>query len=72
MAVRADGVAPNAPLVRLDAIVTDARGRAVDNLRLEELHVSDGAAAVTLESVRYVRADGRPDARRLPHFSSVE
>jgi VWFA-related protein len=52
---------PDATLVRLDAIVTDARGRPVDNLRLEDVHLADGAAALTLESIRYVRADGRAD-----------
>jgi VWFA-related protein len=62
----ADGEMPDARLVRFDAIVTDARGRAVDNLRLEDVHLAEGASALTLESVRFVKADGRPSTAAAP------
>ena len=34
-----DSAMPDATLVRFDAIVTDARGRQVDNLRIEDVHL---------------------------------
>ena len=69
----ADSAMPDAALVRFDAIVTDARGRPVDNLRLEDVRLVDGALPLTLESVRFVKADGRPDpAAALPAIQSAD
>jgi VWFA-related protein len=71
--LRADSATPDAALVRFDAIVTDARGRPVDNLRLEDVHLSDGASPLALESVAFVKADGRPDAAAsLPAIQSSD
>src|SRR3954468_8063062 len=39
--LRADSAIPDATLIRFDAIVTDGRGRPLDNLRLEDLHLVD-------------------------------
>lgn len=46
------------PVVRLDAIASDARGRTVDTLRAEDFEVLENGAPQPIDSVRYVKADG--------------
>jgi VWFA-related protein len=45
-------------IVRLDAVALDTRGRAIDNLRVEDFEVLEDGAAQAIDSVQYVRADG--------------
>jgi VWFA-related protein len=45
-------------LVRIGAIASDPRGRVVDNLRAEDFQILEDGAPRTIDSVRFVRADG--------------
>jgi VWFA-related protein len=50
---------PSAPdLVRIDAFVSDPRGRTVDNLRAEDFQILEDGALRSVDSVRFVKADG--------------
>jgi len=50
---------PSAPdLVRIDAVVSDPRGRTVDNLRAEDFQILEDGALRAVDSVRFVKADG--------------
>jgi len=53
----ADATEPG--LVRIDAVAADTRGRSIDNLRAEDFVVLEDGAARTIDSVRFVKADGR-------------
>jgi VWFA-related protein len=53
-------------VVRLDAIASDARGRAVDNLRAEDFEVLEDGVSQPIDSVRYLKADGAAPAGELP------
>src|SRR6202158_4580914 len=45
-------------LVRIDAAVSDPRGRSVDNLRAEDFQILEDGAPRAVDSVRLVKADG--------------
>jgi VWFA-related protein len=49
--------------IRIDAIVTDARGRVVDDLSADEFEVGEDGGTTRAESARFVRADGRVEPR---------
>src|SRR5436309_15718921 len=54
-------------LVRVDVIASDARGRAVENLKPAEFELSEDGVPQTLDSVRFTKAAGQapaePDVR---------
>jgi hypothetical protein len=45
-------------VVRLDAVVTDARGRAVRDLKADDVTVVEDGAVENVESLQFVAADG--------------
>jgi VWFA-related protein len=50
---------PSPPgLVRIDAVVSDQRGRIVDDLRAEDFQVLEDDAPQAIDSVRFVKFDG--------------
>src|ERR1700730_2716001 len=66
---------PSEPvLVRIDAVVSDPRGRAVDNLRAEDFQIVEEGALRAVDSVRFVKADGSyaPGETIEPVQSSVD
>jgi VWFA-related protein len=56
-------------LVRVDVIASDARGRAVENLKPAEFELSEDGVPQTLDSVRFTKAAGQapaePDVRPI-------
>ncbi len=46
-------------LVRVDAFVADARGRAIDTLKAPDFELREDGVPQTIDAVRFVRADGR-------------
>ncbi len=52
-------VASEPSVVRVDAVAVDARGRSVDNLRPEDFQILEDGAPRTIDSVRFVSADGK-------------
>jgi VWFA-related protein len=56
-------VAPSVPasdtLVRVDAFVADARGRAIDTLKASDFDLREDGVPQTIDGVRFVRAAGR-------------
>src|SRR6266849_5109727 len=66
---------PSEPaLVRIDAVVSDPRGRSVDNLRAEDFQILEDGAPSAVDHGRVVRADGsyRPGEAIEPVESSVD
>src|SRR3954454_21037067 len=53
---------PTSDLVRIDVIASDARGRAVDNLKAADFELREDGTVQTLEEVRLVKA-GAAEAR---------
>src|SRR5436190_11472650 len=58
--------APRATVVRVDVIASDARGRAVENLKPNEFEVTENGVRQTLDSVRFAKIDRRPAAEANP------
>src|SRR5450755_3097110 len=54
----ADGPAPGPALVRIDAVVTDAKGRPVTDLKPGDFTLLEDGAAEKIDSVTFVAADG--------------
>src|SRR6266550_2132733 len=50
---------PDLPTFRIDAIVTDARGRSVDGLTAEDFQVIENGSPQPIENLRFVKADGQ-------------
>jgi VWFA-related protein len=66
---------PSEPdLVRIDAVVSDPRGRTVDNLRAEDFQILEDGAPSAVDSVRFVKVDGSypPGEAIEPVQSSVD
>src|SRR6266849_8817566 len=61
-------------LVRIDAVVSDPRGRSVDNLRAEDFQILEDGAPRAIDNVRFVKADGSypPGEAIEPVQSSVD
>jgi VWFA-related protein len=61
-------------LVRIDAVVSDPRGRTVDNLHAEDFQILEDGAPSAVDSVQFVKADGSypPGEAILPVQSSVD
>jgi VWFA-related protein len=49
-------------VVRVDVIASDARGRAVENLKPAEFELSEDGVPQSIESVRFTKADGKAPA----------
>lgn len=62
------------PAVRIDAIVSDAQGRAITDLRLADFEIVDDGRPLPLESVRFLTADrsARLDETLQPILSRAD
>src|SRR5262249_25664180 len=54
----AQSKAPVARIVRVDVGVTDARGRAMDDLKAADFELTEDGTAETIEAARYIKAAG--------------
>ena len=61
-------------LVRIDAVVSDPRGRTVDNLRAEDFQILEDGTFSAVDSVQFVKADGTfpPGEAIVPVQSSAD
>ncbi|HEX4347684.1 MAG TPA: VWA domain-containing protein [Vicinamibacterales bacterium] len=50
---------PPPPLVHIDAVVTDAKGRVVKDLKADDFSVVEDGAIKSVDSIKFVSADGR-------------
>ncbi len=67
-------VAPAPPTVRVDVIVTDGRGRTVDNLKPADFDVREDGAPQAIDAARFIKID-KADAgavRPIPIQSDVD
>src|SRR5262245_43899209 len=66
--LRADG-----STVRIDAIVTDARGRTVENLKIDDVQVFEDGTARPVSSIRLIKTgtQASPDGVSIPIASGT-
>jgi VWFA-related protein len=65
------GVPDTPRLVTIDVTVTDARGRALTDLKPSDFELREGSAVLPLESVRLVRAASGPPTAAPEHIQSA-
>ncbi len=53
----ASASAPRVTVVRVDVIASDARGRAIENLKADEFELTENGVRQTLDSVRFAKID---------------
>ena len=58
-------VASAAGVVRIDVIVADARGRALDNLHAADFELREDGTPQSIDEVRFVKVDGAADGHDL-------
>src|SRR5436189_6180182 len=50
-------------VIRVDVIASDTRGRTIENLKSSDFELTENAVPQLLDSLQFVKTDGRPPAQ---------